>query len=74
MSISMTDSENILFGRTDDELLSQSFRYENSRRYSQLKAPTGVVDTGGKFGTGVVATGGAAGLANVSANFRINSK
>jgi len=49
-----------VFGRTDDGLLSQSFQYENSRRYSLLKAPTGVVDTGGQFGTGVVATGGAA--------------
>ena len=60
MSIGTADSENIVFGRTDDGLLSQSFRYENSRRYLQLKVRTGVVDTGGKFGTGVVATGGAA--------------
>ena len=60
MSIGTADSENIVFGRTDDGLLSQSFQYENSRRYSLLKAPTVVVDTGGQFGTGVVATGGAA--------------
>jgi hypothetical protein len=33
----------------------------------------GVVDTGGKF-TGVVDTGGAPWLANISANFRKNSK
>jgi hypothetical protein len=35
---------------------------------------TGVVDTGGKFATGVVDTGGAPLLANISANFRNNSK
>ena len=35
---------------------------------------TGVVDTGGKFATGVVDTGGAPLLANISANFRKNSK
>ncbi len=34
----------------------------------------GVVDTGGNFGTGVVDTGGAPWLANISANFRKNSK
>ncbi len=34
----------------------------------------GVVDTGGKFATGVVDTGGAPWLANISANFRKNSK
>ncbi len=34
----------------------------------------GVVDTGGKFATGVVDTGGAPLLANISANFRNNSK
>ncbi len=34
----------------------------------------GVVDTGGKFATGVVDTGGAPLLANISANFRKNSK
>ncbi len=62
MYIVTADSENIVFGRTDDGLLSKSFWYENSRRYSQLKVPTGVVDTGGKFGTGVVATVGAADL------------
>jgi hypothetical protein len=35
---------------------------------------TGVIDTGGKFATGVVDTGGAPWLANISANFRKNSK
>jgi len=34
----------------------------------------GVVDTGGKFATGVSDTGGAPLLANISANFRKNSK
>ena len=34
----------------------------------------GVFDTGGKFATGVVDTGGAPRLANISANFRKNSK
>ncbi len=34
----------------------------------------GVIDTGGKFATGVVDTGGAPWLANISANFRKNSK
>jgi hypothetical protein len=34
----------------------------------------GVVDTGGKFATGVVDTGGAPLLANISPNFRTNSK
>jgi hypothetical protein len=34
----------------------------------------GVVDTGGKFATGVADTGGAPLLANISANFRKNSK
>jgi hypothetical protein len=34
----------------------------------------GVVDTGGKLATGVVDTGGAPLLANISANFRKNSK
>jgi hypothetical protein len=34
----------------------------------------GVVETGGKFATGVVDTGGAPLLANISANFRKNSK
>ncbi len=34
----------------------------------------GVVDTGGKFATGVIDTGGAPWLANISANFRKNSK
>ncbi len=44
------------------------------------KFATGVVDTGGnfdtggKFAAGVVDTGGAPGLANISANFRKNSK
>jgi hypothetical protein len=35
---------------------------------------TGVVDTEGKFATGVADTGGAPLLANISANFRKNSK
>ncbi len=35
---------------------------------------TGVIDTGGKFATVVVDTGGAPWLANISANFRKNSK
>jgi hypothetical protein len=34
----------------------------------------GVIDTGGKFATSVVDTGGAPLLANISANFRKNSK
>jgi hypothetical protein len=34
----------------------------------------GVVDTGGKFATGVVDTGGKPLAANISANFRKNSK
>ncbi len=34
----------------------------------------GVVDTGGNFATGVVDTGGAPWLANISANFRKNSR
>ena len=34
----------------------------------------GVVDTGGKFATGDVDTGGAPLLANISENFRKNSK
>ncbi len=38
------------------------------------KFGAGVVDTGGKFATGVVDTGGAPLLANISANFRKNSK
>ncbi len=38
------------------------------------KFAVGVVDTGGKFATGVVDTGGAPFLANISANFRKNSK
>jgi hypothetical protein len=38
------------------------------------KFAAGVVDTGGKFATGVVDTGGAPWLANISANFRKNSK
>jgi hypothetical protein len=38
------------------------------------KFSAGVVDTGGKFATGVVDTGGAPLLANISANFRKNSK
>ncbi len=38
------------------------------------KFATGVADTGGKFATGVVDTGGAPRLANISANFRKNSK
>ncbi len=38
------------------------------------KFSTGVADTGGKFATGVVDTGGAPWLANISADFRKNSK
>ncbi len=38
------------------------------------KFATGVVDTGGNFAAGVVDTGGAPWLANISANFRKNSK
>jgi hypothetical protein len=38
------------------------------------KFATGVVDTGGKFATGVVDTGGQPLAANISANFRKNSK
>ena len=38
------------------------------------KFATGVVDTGGIFAAGVVDTGGAPWLANISANFRKNSK
>ncbi len=38
------------------------------------KFAAGVVDTGGKFSTGVVDTGVAPLLANISANFRKNSK
>jgi hypothetical protein len=38
------------------------------------KFATGVADTGGKFATGVVDTSGAPCLANISANFRKNSK
>jgi hypothetical protein len=39
------------------------------------KFATGVIDTGGKFApAGVVDTGGASWLANISANFRKNSK
>jgi hypothetical protein len=38
------------------------------------KFATGVVDTSGKFAIGVVETGGAPWLANISANFRKNSK
>ncbi len=38
------------------------------------KFAAGVVDTGGKFATGVVDTGGAPLHANISANFRKNSK
>jgi hypothetical protein len=38
------------------------------------KFAAGVVDTGGKFATGVVDTCGAPWLANISANFRNNSK
>ncbi len=38
------------------------------------KIAAGVVDTGGKFATGVIDTGGAPWLANISANFRKNSK
>jgi hypothetical protein len=38
------------------------------------KFAAGVVDTAGKFGTGVADTGGAPWLANISANFRKNSK
>jgi hypothetical protein len=45
MSIGKADSENIVFGRTDDGLLSQSFRYEILGDIR--KVLTGVVDTGG---------------------------
>ena len=38
------------------------------------KFAAGVVDTGGKFATGVVDTGGQPLAANISANFRKNSK
>jgi hypothetical protein len=38
------------------------------------KIAAGVVDTGGKFATGVVDTGGQPLAANISANFRKNSK
>jgi hypothetical protein len=38
------------------------------------KVATGVVDTGGKFATGIVDTGGAPSFANISVNFRKNSK
>jgi hypothetical protein len=38
------------------------------------KFAAGVVDTGSNFATGVVDTGGAPWLANISANFRKNSK
>jgi hypothetical protein len=38
------------------------------------KFAAGVVDTGSKFATGVVDTGGAPLLANISTNFRKNSK
>ncbi len=38
------------------------------------KFAASVVVTGGKFATGVVDTGGAPWLANISANFRKNSK
>jgi hypothetical protein len=38
------------------------------------KFAAGVVDTGGKFAAGVVDTGGAPGLANISVNFRQDSK
>jgi hypothetical protein len=38
------------------------------------KFATGVIDIGGKFATGVVDTGGAPCLANISENFRKNSK
>ncbi len=39
-----------------------------------VKFSAGVADTGGKFAAGVVDTGGAPLLANISANFRKNSK
>ncbi len=38
------------------------------------KFAAGVVDTGGKCAAGVVETGGAPCLANISANFRKNSR
>jgi hypothetical protein len=38
------------------------------------KFAAGVVDTGGNFAASVVDTGGAPLLANISANFRKNSK
>jgi hypothetical protein len=36
--------------------------------------PVSVIDTGGKFAAGVIDTGGAPSLANISVNFRKNSK
>jgi hypothetical protein len=39
-----------------------------------VKFAAGVVDAGGKFATGVIDTGGAPWLANISTNFRKNSK
>jgi hypothetical protein len=48
----------------------------NSTTQKELvaKFAAGVIDTGSKFATGVVDTGGAPWLANISANFRKNSK
>ncbi len=43
-------------------------------RWYRRQFATGVIETGGKFATGVVDTGGAPWLANISANFRKNSK
>ncbi len=40
----------------------------------EAKFATGVIDTGGKFATGVVDIGGQPWAANISANFRKNSK
>jgi hypothetical protein len=45
-----------------------------SRVVAGGKFAPGVVDTGGKFDTGFVVTGGAPWLANLTENFRKNSK
>ncbi len=43
-------------------------------RWCRWQFATGVVDIGGKFAAGIADTGGAPWLANISANFRKNSK
>ncbi len=52
------------------------YRWQICRRcrWYRRQFATGVINTGGKFATGVVDTGGAPWLANISANFRKNSK